>query len=1602
MIRWLHISDLHMKLENDADQDNFCNALLEDCYASRINVDFVVATGDFHNVWDAQYNASCTFLHKLMEALDLDIEKDLFMIPGNHDTDMGEHAESVKKFLSLVKSDAKKRLHIEREPEDQDCDYVYMLTKNPDLLQELMGGFQNYRTLAAALIPTYQEKSSYYQDPASIHIRTWENKINVLHLNTAILSDGQRGHSELADITTACSERIRTDLDNGLPTIVIGHHSFHDLHPTVKERLVQLFNQTNVWAYLSGDKHKTNYQGDEFLIYRKSGVEAWPNLVAGKMAATVVDDYSDFGCILYCWDEYSTVTTTQLCWKSNNSGRGLTQLKGEAERTFPMQSDMNSQLYYRLLDCLVESRDQHPSFQLMKVSKELFPKVYLNLGEYMAQGNNSSSNAHLLSDFFQESWNSKEQNHLMFEGEGGIGKTVALLSLATQENFLPNHVPAVYIPLHALKVRDTDDCIGRYLLEEILCGNSVQYGELLSIANKKWDCGPSLILLLDGFNEIPVKARYAVARNIEEWSNKSGVQVITASRFDIRSYLPGLSGKFQPLKLQPLSRTQIQKYLEQNNVSLPASNSILWTVINYPLMLSLYMQTEFLQIQSGSILLDWKDAVSAGAVLWNYLQCELWRCQRYTKNSADPIKYVIAIEYIAPYIAWEMVKKEQFFILEEEFFAYIQNKLEVFQLADRNTWPPHIRKVVRLSGGIDNLPDADCFFELLIHEISLFRMRKTAKNSVVCFMHQRFRDFLAAVHLINLIRTIQPKNVLPEEWRNSIDYYVLNFVAELILQEDAELLWETNRVMRPTSVQATRTMLELQKRLKDYDFTKLNFSDMDLRKLPLYDFVKPGNVKLLLPDKASLLNQTKLSEETFEPTLKRGSALVISGDSRFCICQSGEKAIYILDMNTGQCLHIIGTPAVYSTMSLNVSSENDYCIGASINWIYVWDINTGQRLQILEGSCNAFTVVFGSCLIKASYSNILVFDLSTNKYQYLYTLKGHRGYVHAMAVTMDGHYCVSASADTTLRIWDLDSARCLHILEGHTEPVRFVAVTANGSYCVSASDDGTIRMWEMKTGQCIHILEQGSPIKLLAVTADGNWCVSTSEKMVYIWDMDSGQCIHVLEHREYIRAMTVTTDGSRCVSASGHIVYIWDIESGQCIQKLEHTDFVTAVAVTTDGSRCVSRLYSGSVYIWDMDLGKCLHATEGVNPARYISSLSNKHILTVSRECILNIWDMDTSQCLHIIGEPGKRISEVKIMKDAAHYLIAFNDGTLRKQDIESRQCLCTVKQSKGYIEEIILTADGRRFVSKSNDNLIYIRDADTLECLHVLKGHRTDIKKIQLAKDESCIISIGDRVMRIWDIDTGICLHTIKSPKKVIDFVDIPQHGNHFAGLLKDGTICIWDMDTGTCIHPLMVNDLKKIAITPDGCRLIGIRFFGEMYIWDTVTGQCLNAFYCDGGGMAKIAFTADSSRCACVNHSRKLSIVDINEGQILHEMKGHEFWVNKVKFIKNGNYCISGGSDNSIRIWDVNAGRCLKTIRLNESVGQFHITEDESRCIHLTNDGTIYVWDVPSGQCLGKLITLEGINLYGVDLSKATISPDEFTEVLRQNGAVIESSIN
>jgi F-box/WD-40 domain protein 7 len=92
---------------------------------------------------------------------------------------------------------------------------------------------------------------------------------------------------------------------------------------------------------------------------------------------------------------------------------------------------------------------------------------------------------------------------------------------------------------------------------------------------------------------------------------------------------------------------------------------------------------------------------------------------------------------------------------------------------------------------------------------------------------------------------------------------------------------------------------------------------------------------------------------------------------------------------------------------------------------------------------------------------------------------------------------VSGSRDETLKVWDVSSGRCLHTLSGHTNQARrrrpveqrvdrsstvrraqvnCVVALSNG-HLVSGSVDSTLKVWDVSSGRCLHTLSAHSNVR---------------------------------------------------------------------------------------------------------------------------------------------------------------------------------------------------------------------------------------------------------------------------------------------------------------------------------------------------------------------------------------------------------------------------------------------------------------------------------------------------------------------------------------------
>ena len=251
------------------------------------------------------------------------------------------------------------------------------------------------------------------------------------------------------------------------------------------------------------------------------------------------------------------------------------------------------------------------------------------------------------------------------------------------------------------------------------------------------------------------------------------------------------------------------------------------------------------------------------------------------------------------------------------------------------------------------------------------------------------------------------------------------------------------------------------------------------------------------------------------------------------------------------------------------------------------------------------------------------------------TLEGHSAEVWGVAVSADGRRAVSASSDTTLKVWDVVRGQAIHTLEGHSGFVLGVAVSADGRRAVSASSDTTLKVWDVEIGgQAIQTLEgHFATVWGVAVSADGRRAVSaSSDTTLKVWNVETGQAIRTIEgHFGLVRGVALSPDGRRAVSASNDkTLKVWDVETGQVIHTLEDYSrrWVLGVAVSADGRCAVSASDDRTLQVWDVVRGQAIHTLEGHrNAVKGVAvSADGRRAVSASDDRTLRVWDLKRAQ----------------------------------------------------------------------------------------------------------------------------------------------------------------------------------------------------------------------------------------------------------------------------------------------------------------------------------------------------------------------------------------
>jgi WD40 repeat protein len=229
--------------------------------------------------------------------------------------------------------------------------------------------------------------------------------------------------------------------------------------------------------------------------------------------------------------------------------------------------------------------------------------------------------------------------------------------------------------------------------------------------------------------------------------------------------------------------------------------------------------------------------------------------------------------------------------------------------------------------------------------------------------------------------------------------------------------------------------------------------------------------------------------------------------------------------------------------------------GAAGGTVQVWKLDRDWGLTTLwgrEATAQAVAVTADGCGIALGFPGVVEWWRLVNGRSVLRTLRTEwsdsyltADVVEALAVTPDGRRLVSATADSTIRIWDLAPG----VSGGDDLAGRILGVTPDGRRLLVWSADGAVTVRDTSSGEIGVTLEDPDGILaeesfyLTMMTADGRWVASQSNSgMTRIWDLVSGRQMASLNSGR----CAVMSESRRIVSVEGDL----DGEGLVCVRDL--------------------------------------------------------------------------------------------------------------------------------------------------------------------------------------------------------------------------------------------------------------------------------------------------------------------------------------------------------------------------------------------------------------------------------------------------------------------
>ncbi|MBY8858244.1 protein kinase [Nocardia sp. CA2R105] len=618
-------------------------------------------------------------------------------------------------------------------------------------------------------------------------------------------------------------------------------------------------------------------------------------------------------------------------------------------------------------------------------------------------------------------------------------------------------------------------------------------------------------------------------------------------------------------------------------------------------------------------------------------------------------------------------------------------------------------------------------------------------------------------------------------------------------------------------------------------------------------------------------------------------SLALSADGMIAVSGGDTRArVEVWDLLRGRKIHVLVERRRRSAgfRSVGVTADGRLAVASDdlTRQVRVWDVATGRLARVLDGfidvQLNAESGLAVSRLAdngspgREPVSKLVVWRVDTGQVVHTaevlfdwFHLTGHR------VVTADGRTAVTGDdyhGENAVRIWELDSGRCLRTLHGHTSPMS-VTLSGDGRILVSGSRDRSIRVWRpaasgpkaqwsfarpRAAGElAAHAaIVEAAVVEFDRLTDGARWREAAnhlrrartipgyerSPMLLDRWRHAGGsrrrtELLGAWE-RPGISAgddtageIAISPDDRLVLTAGRGQPRIWDLATGRLLHTLDgHDSDIANIAFSRDGTRVVSSGCNGTVCVWDPHTGRRMQTVLGRDDAIWAGvtvTPDGNRAFCPSQDGTVRLWNLTTGQCTQALDARDivpvdlyarsklPVIFQLRIVCDRGDLaLVANSSHALGFWDLTSGTCLKTIdiqpRKPANSMGITTIAGDDHRAFSALDDCVIHEWSMKECRLERMLEGHSKHVTNLVTTEDGRLLLSgSADSTVRVWDRTTGQCTHTLAGHTDSVSALAVSADARFAVSAGHDHTLRIWDLISGRCARTLETGSRRIVS---------------------------------------------------------------------------------------------------------------------------------------------------------------------------------------------------